>query len=284
MASSILKIAAPLALSYFAPGIGTALGSTLSAPTLGAIGGGAGGLLSGGGLKGAALGALGGYGLQGGFDGVLGSLGTEIQGPLQQGAESLGVGGRSGILGSIGEVTGLNSGSFPSIGGLTGSSGGGSTFSNLGSIAKLAGGYADDEALKKAQEQLLAGNNQQLQNLQSFDPSGITQDPGYEFQRAQGEQGLNRSLGAQGNLFSGRALQAASEYNNNYANNAFNDYYKRWADTTNAQNNIYGSSANTQAAGGIARANNIGDTLTGVLDPASQGLTIEQLRKLGMAV
>jgi len=77
---SVASIALPIALSYFAPGIGTALGSTMSASSLGAIGGAvggaAGGAINGGGVKGvltgAALGAAGGYLGNGGASELLG--------------------------------------------------------------------------------------------------------------------------------------------------------------------------------------------------------------------
>lgn len=267
--SKLLSIAAPLALSYFAPGLGTAIGSGIlgagaaGASTLGSALLGAGtGALTGGGLKGALLGgAAGGIGANLGSLGSAGagtidSLGREVVLPASQG---------SGILGSIGSATGLSSESFPSIGGLSGGSGGGSTFSTGSGLTNLLSGYQENEALKKAQEQLLAGNNQQLQNLDSFDPSGITEDPGYEFNREQGEQGLNRSLGATGNLFSGRALKAASEYNQNYADNAFDDYYKRWLEKTQGQNSLYGNSGDVRASGTIARSNSLNKALGGVL-------------------
>lgn len=253
------SILAPAALSYFAPGIGSALGGAIlgegaaGASTLGnaLIGGGL-GAVTGGGLKGALTGAV-----SGGLGANIGNfadapLGEGVQGPVRAG---------SGALGALGNATGLNTGS--SISGLIGgSSGGGSTFNLGNSLSSAIGGYGQDEALKKAQKNLLSANNQQLSNLESFDPSGITSDPGYQFNLEQGEKGLNRSLGAQGNVFSGRALQAASDYNQNYANNAFKDYYQRWLDKTNSQNALYGSSGDVRANAGLARASNLGNTLS----------------------
>lgn len=259
----LLSVAAPLALSYFAPGLGSAIGGGLlgagaaGSATLGNALLGAGlGAATGGGLKGAALGAL-----SGGIGANIGSLPGTAGSLDSLGRETILGGGGEGILGSIGRTTGLSVGDLPSLGGLTGGSGGGSsTFSNL---AKIAGGISDDSALKKAQKQLLAGNQQQLANISSFDPSGLTKDPGYEFQRAQGEQGLNRALGATGNVFSGRALQAASQYNQDYANNAFNDYYQREMDRIAKQNELYGGSANTRATGTTQRSNNLNELLAG---------------------
>jgi len=271
---SFLKFAAPIALSLLAPGIGTALGSTLSASTLGGIGGAIGGGLAGGGLKGVALGGLGGYAMNGGLAGLgsktLGTLpGGALQGPTVSGATLTGTGSGSGILGALGRTTGLSA------------SGGGSTFTGgLGStLAKGIAGFMDDSALKKAQEQLLAGNQQQLANLESFDPSGITSDPGYQFNLEQGQKGLNNGLAAGGNLFSGRALKATSEYNQNYADNAFNNYYSRWLEKMGGQNAIYGSNANTMATTGIARSNNLGSALSSILNP-QPGISQEQLLKM----
>jgi hypothetical protein len=288
MAGSILKIAAPLALSYFAPGIGTALGSTLSKATLGAIGGALGGAgagaVGGGGLKGAALGALGGgltgYGLQGGFNDIIGTLpGGALQGPSLTGAPITGTGAGSGALGAIGDATGLSQSSFPSIGGLSGSSGGGSSFNLGSSIASGLGGAADDDALKKAQEQLLAGNQQQLANIDSYEPGAYLDNPEYKFQQAEGEKAINRTLGSSGNLFSGRALTAAADYNKGINTDFQQRDYQQYLNRVGLQNPLYGSNANTQAATSIGRANNLGTTLQGVLNP-QQGMTAEQLAKL----
>jgi hypothetical protein len=265
MAGSILKVAAPLALSYFAPGIGTALGSSIlgagaaGSATLGnaLIGGGI-GALTGGGLKGAALGAL-----SGGIGANLGSFGDAPLAAGVQGATRSG----SGILGSIGSATGLNASSFPSIGGLSGSSGGGSSF-NIGSaIASGLGGAADDKALKEAQKRLLAGNQQQLANIDSYEPGAYLENPEYKFQQGEGEKAINRTLGFSGNLFSGRALAAAADYNKGINTDFQQRDYQQYLNRVGLQNPLYGSNANTQAATGIARANNAGTTLQGILNP-----------------
>lgn len=322
----IFKIAAPLALSYFAPGIGSALGSSLlgagaaGASTLGnALVGGGIGALTGGGSKGALLG-----GLTGGIGANLGSLSSNLQGPTQSGA-SLGSG--SGILGAISKATGLSSNGLSSIGNLFGGAsdtaggklvgqaynsagklvnsapsvgsssslggllsgvtgGGGSSFSNL--AANAFGGYQEDNALKKQQEQLLDANRSQQANLNSFDPSGITEDPGYEFQRAEGQRALDSGLNAGGSLYSGKALKAASQYNQDYANNAFNDYYQRWLTKVQGQNSLTGAAGDVRANATGAKSQNIAQSLSNAIGAPvgqyGQGMTLEQLRRLGMAV
>lgn len=264
----IVRAIAPMALMAIPgfQGLGAALGGSLlgagaaGSATLGnaLIGGGL-GALGGGGLKGALMGAAGGA-----IAPNLGSLpGTNNLPWLPAGLQGGAVESGSGILGSIGRTTGLTSSSLPSLGGLVGgSSGGGSTFSLGSSLANAVGGLSQDAALKKQQQQLLGANQQQLANLETFDPSGITEDPGYQFNLQQGQQGLDRSLGAQGNVFSGRALKEASQFNQNYADNAFKDYYQRWLNKTGAQNQLYGTGGDIRANATGARAQNLSQSLS----------------------
>lgn len=259
---------AGLAASIFAPGIGTALGTGLGltagagASTLGnALLGGGFGALSGGGLKGALLGAG-----TGALGANIGSLGSGLQGPSLSGAP-LDSGG-SGLLGALRSSTGLTSTDLGSLNGLIGgSSGGGNSFNGLGALSSAVSGLSNDAAIKKARKEQELVNNQQLANLETFDPSGITSDPGYEFNRAEGERGLQRSLGAQGGLFSGAALKAASQYNQNYADNAFKDYYSRWANKTGAKNEIIGGRGTNNAGYGLMRSNNVSQTLSNMFNP-----------------
>jgi hypothetical protein len=253
--------------AMFVPGL-QGLGAALGGSILGA--GAAGASTLGSALIGGGFGALGG-GLKGGLQGAalaglganIGSLGSAPLASGVQGATSPG----SGILGAIGNATGLNSGNVPSIGGLIGgSTGGGSSFNSLGALSNVASGLANDSAIKKAQKEQELANQQQLQNLETFDASGLTEDPGYQFNLAQGQQGLNRSLGAQGGLFSGRALKAAAEYNQNYADNAFKDAYGRWANKTGAQNQIIGGTGANNAGYGIMRSNNVANSISNIFN------------------
>lgn len=280
----IARIAAPAALAYFAPGIGTALGGSLlgagaaGSATLGnaLIGGGL-GALTGGGLKGALTGAV-----TGGIGANIGNLaGGALQGPTTSGAPLSGVSSGNGILGALSKATGLQSNMLPSIGGITGgSSGGGSSFSGVNAAANVLGGLNQEDAIKKQREALLGANNKQLANLDSFDPSGITSDPGYEFNRSQGEQGLQRSLGAAGSLQSGAALKAATRFNQDYANNAFKDYYQRWLTKVGGQNQLYGSSGDVNANAAGASAQNLSQSLSNAL--GGLNLTDAQKRALGL--
>lgn len=107
----------------------------------------------------------------------------------------------------------------------------------------------------------------------------FTADPGYEFQRAEGQKAIDRSFAARGGLLSGAALKAASRYNQDYASNAYNQRINRLAsiagvgqtaanqNSQNAMNtgsaigqNIIGA-GNARASGYIGQAN----ALTGAL-------------------
>jgi hypothetical protein len=285
----LFRAAAPAALAYFAPGIGTALGSALlgtgaaGASTLGSalIGGGI-GALGGGGLKGALTGAV-----TGGIGANIGSLPKALQGPTQSGAPLKGTAG-SGILGSVGKATGLTGNKLSSLGGLVGGSGGGgSSFSPLGIAANLYGGSSQDAAIKKQQEQLLNANQSQLANLETFDPSNITNDAGYQFNLEQGQKGLNQGLAAGGSLFSGRALKAASEYNQGYASNAFDAAYQRWLQKTQGKNALIGAGGDVRANATGAKSQNLAQSLSNAIGSPvgayGQNSQLDLLKRLGLA-
>lgn len=255
----LVKIAAPLALSYFAPGLGTAIGTGLGATvgagasTLGNALLGAGiGAATGGGLKGAAIGAL-----SGGVGANIGSLAGPELAAGQFGPPDLG----SGILGQVSKATGLNSSSLGGIGNLVGGSGGGSSFGGLNTLSSAFGGLQQDSALKKQKQQLLASQNQQLANLENLNPTDVQNDPGYQFAQQQGEQGLNRSLGARGMVFSGDALKEAAGFNQGLASQFYGDAYQRQANKVGEQNNIYGNTGNINANATMSRSNNINQGL-----------------------
>lgn len=281
---SLKSFALPAALSYFAPGLGSALGGSI----LGA--GAAGSSTLGNALLGAGLsGVTGGNPLTGAVTGALGAniggLGSGAQGATQSGA-SLGSG--NGIIGALGDAVGVTKSTLPSIGSISGSVGGGSSFSPVNSLANALGGFSQDAAIKKQQKALLEANAAQRANYDSFDPSGITEDPGYKFNLQQGQEGLNKGLAAGGSLFSGKALKAASEYNQNYANNAFNNYYQRWLQKVQGTNALTGAAgdvrANAIGAGSQNLAQSLSNALGSPVGQYGQSLTLEQLRRLGMAV
>ena len=74
----------------------------------------------------------------------------------------------------------------------------------------------------------------------SFNPSDLTQDPGYQFQLQQGDQGVARAAAARGHADSGNLLTATSQYDQGLAGTTFNNAYNRALTTfqTNRQNTL----------------------------------------------
>lgn len=261
--SPIFRIAAPLALSAFAPGLGSAIGGSIlgtgaaGSATLGNALLGAGvGAATGGGLKSAALGALG-----GGIGANIGSLAGPALGEGQFGPPDMG----SGILGQVSRSTGLNSSSLGGLGNLVGGAGGGSSFGGINTLTSALGGLNQDAALKRQRQQLLEAQGQQLSNLENLNPTDVQNDPGYQFAQQQGEQSLNRSLGARGMVFSGDALKEAANFNQGLASQFYGDAYRRQAAKVGAQNDIFGNTGNIGANATMARSNNINQTLANAL-------------------
>ncbi len=257
---------AAIALPALAPGLGAALGGSIlgagaaGSATLGnaLIGGALSGLSGGNPLLGAAGGAIGAN---------LGSLPTGTVGggatlPWNQG---------SGILGAVGNATGISSGSNlgSALSGLTGSSGGGSTF-GVNNLASALGGFAQDDALKRQRDMLLNSNQQQQANLERLRNIDVTQEPGYQFAVREGNQALNSTLGAQGNLFSGRALRAASDLNQDLATRFYNDAYQREAQRIGAGNQLIGNAGEIRSNTLGARSNNMSSTIANALGGSRQ--------------
>jgi hypothetical protein len=294
----ILRTVAPLALMAI-PGVGQALGAGIlganaaGAATLGnALLGAGTGALTGGGLRGALTGAaLGGIGANIGNvgtaanpgSGILGAAGKNIPGLYDVASGLSGIG--DSISSGIGSITGGNSvgagqmadartslestmGIKPvaaGASGLTGSVGGGNSLSGLSSAASAIGGLQQDAALKKQKQQLLAAQGQQLGNLENLNLADVQNDPGYQFNLAQGQQGLDRAAAAGGGLFSGAALKAASQYNQDFANNYYNQAYSRQAQKVGAQNDIYGNRGNILGNATLGRSNNINQSLANIV-------------------
>jgi len=179
------------------------------------------------------------------------AAGTPVAGGVGPTQGSGIVGGISRAANSVGD----------SLGALTGSTGGGSTLSGVNTLASAFGGLQTDASLKKQKEQLLAAQNQQLGNLQNLNPVNVQNDPGYQFNLQQGQQGLDRKAAASGGLFSGAALQDASRFNQDFANNYYQQAFGRQAGIVDAQNNIYGNTGNINANATLGRSNNLNQTL-----------------------
>lgn len=148
----------------------------------------------------------------------------------------------------------------------------------------------------------------------------MAQDPGYQFNLQQGQQAVQRAEAAGGNVGSGGALKAASQYATNYTTNAYGQAYNQFMNTrqanygnlmsiaglgeqasmaasnagtgaasnfsntslagANAQGNDLTSGAAASAAGTIGAANAWGGALGGVGNSASNYLMLGQLAQL----
>jgi len=85
----------------------------------------------------------------------------------------------------------------------------------------------------KAEDALMKGQraNQALlspfANGFEFSPEDLTQDPGYQFNLAQGNQAQDRAQLSRGGFFSGRALKEAQQFGQGLADNTFNSAFTR---------------------------------------------------------
>jgi hypothetical protein len=95
----------------------------------------------------------------------------------------------------------------------------------------------------------------QLQNLLK-DPSGIVNDPGYKFQRDQGQKALANQFAAAGNYYSGPQMKKAIEYNQNFAGTKLDQSYNRLANAVGlgqvGANNNQSNNTNFGVNGGNA--------------------------------
>jgi len=223
---------------------------------LGAAAGGASGGLKGA-LLGGALGGVGGYANAGGLDdtmigrglqdiytGASGALdkassgvsdlynGSALQGAFKSGSD---------VLKSAGiDTASTASAPAPSVGG--GTSSYGPQLPNTGAtevatsrdyaspiLSALLGSNANSNAEKallsqqRANQALLAPYTSGF----SFTPGDLTQDPGYQFNLAEGTKAADRAQLARGGYFSGGAAKELSEFNQGLADNTYNTAFTR---------------------------------------------------------
>lgn len=266
-----------------AAGLGGAGAQTITKGLSGALSG-----ASTGGLNGALLGGvIGGLGANAGDIGRS-IFGTEATTPLGAGVQGPSKAATPGLLGTSGSLSLGGAGQTPTATG-------GSMFTKLSDVLS---GVQETDAQDKLKKQLLASQaqsqaalapylasgaqaNQQLTNnlSQGFDASNLYNDPGYQFTKAQGEEAINRSLGATGNVFSGRALKAAQDYGTGLADQTYNDAYNRWLQgnsqlanaagtglqATGAATQVYDNQGNINANNTLEKSNILSRTLSSVL-------------------
>lgn len=196
----------------------------------------------------------------------------------------------------------------------SGTGGGGSSFSTLGTLLGGANSlYTNDQAQKQLLEQekqamaqlspyTASGGaaNSKLSDLLGtsgnsgaggygsltapFTPGDLTQDPGYQFNLAEGTRALDRKNAASGNTFSGAALKEAQQFGQGLADNTYNNAFQRYQTQNNATYgrlagqagagqgaatsaaNINEGIGNTQAGSTIASGNTFNSTLASLLN------------------
>jgi hypothetical protein len=116
-------------------------------------------------------------------------------------------------------------------------------------------------------------------------PTGVDEsnDPGYAFRLAQGNQAIQRAAAAGGGAFSGGTLKALSRYGQDYASNEYQNVYNRaltgYNTNVNTGLNAFNTNFNAYNTGQgnafnrLAALAGIGQTATGQLANVSQGST-----------
>lgn len=241
-------------------------------------------------VAGIGAGALGGTSAAGGYGGLTGGgLLTGNAGAALGGMEGLsGYGGLSGAVGGAGATGGL--------GGLLSSLGSANSLANLGSAA--IGLYGQNQAIGAMQDATNQSNefnryafdtiradnkplvdlrNSTLPQIQALlaNPSSVMNDPGNQFQFAQGNKALENSAAGRGMTYSGAQGKALQRYGQDFASTKLDDSLRRLqsvaglgqvgsnsnnAATQNYANNQSGNALNMGGARGSVYGNmaNIG--------------------------
>lgn len=121
---------------------------------------------------------------------------------------------------------------------------------NLGRLSPLynIGAGAGGQAVQSLRALLGTPGQGLLQGYGSFSAPTLQQaqqTPGYQFTLQQGENALQNSAAARGDLLSGNTMKALTDYGQNLANTTYNDVYNRALNSyqTNA-GNFYQNQAN----------------------------------------
>lgn len=135
----------------------------------------------------------------------------------------------------------------------------------VGGISKLMGGYQAIQAGKAVNpnqadpfspyRSQYAGQLQALMN----NPNSVTQTPGYQFNLAQGLQGLQAQQAAQGRLVSGGALIQGQQFGQNLAQQSYQDQLKTLMTLSGANQSPATGATAMQNVG----ASNLGSTYGG---------------------
>lgn len=103
-----------------------------------------------------------------------------------------------------------------------------------------------------------------LSRAANGDMTGFFTSPDYNFVRSEGQRDLGNSFAARGGAFSGNALKALSELNQNFASGQYGQWWNRQAGLVDAGQ---GSTAQTAQAGA-----NAANAITGINQNLSSGV------------
>lgn len=123
-----------------------------------------------------------------------------------------------------------------------------------GLSAAISGKMAEDEArYRAAASSPYQGSGEKGGLLRNFGVQDFQEDPGYQYALDQGQRGIQNSAAAGGGLLSGATLKALTRFNQNTANNQYQNSYDRYnQNQQNQLNTLYNvSNAGQNAAGQI---------------------------------
>jgi hypothetical protein len=113
---------------------------------------------------------------------------------------------------------------------------------------------ADDAAAAATAANPYQGTGEKGGLLRNFQQSDFQEDPGYQFAVDQGQRGIQNSAAASGNLLSGATLKALTRFNQDTANNQYQNSYNRFNQNQQSQlNSLFNlSGVGQNAAGQVA--------------------------------
>lgn len=138
---------------------------------------------------------------------------------------------------------------------------------------------ANQEPWLQAGQGALSGlQGMEAQGAPNFTMQDFQQDPGYQFDLEQGQQGLERAAAAQGGLSSGGLDKSLANYTQGEASNEYQNAYSRYMNNQNTQFNRLasiaglGQTANSQLnQAGTAMAGQVGNNMMGAANAQAAG-------------
>jgi len=260
---------------------GSALGGGLQGATqgsglLGALTRGGGALSSG--IRSVASGIS---GLKSSLLGGLGKVGIGSGGAYDPSKTFTQTGMKGGV--PIGTYSASSSLARDLMGGVGGQGGTQGSFNTGNLLKNLYGGIQGDKALRQAQNAQLQAINSGIRGISPWQQSGLkaqnkyetglglngedpeeimemlSQNPDYKFRMQQGNQAIDRSLGARGQVFSGRAIKEGQAFGQGMASDAYSNYMDRLAGQSRQGLNASLVGAEMQQDRGNIRANTIAE-------------------------